>query len=246
MRFTYHNCNKKPRGVTQRLQVLYGLAVFVLIQSAAFPISIQETTWTTPEEVQVELPGAPKLDSGIFHDTGIKTPAAATKLSPDNDQETTWTTPEEVQVDLPGAPKLNSGIFRDTGIKTPAAATKLSPDNDQEIALESEVMLYIATFIDRHMSTTLSWCKDPEYMEMEPPIAAEVKLKATDMSKAHNYLEATAAGGDSKAMFNLAVSFEEGIGGAPDFEKAASWYEKAALKGNDKACLNLGIFYVRG
>lgn len=52
--------------------------------------------------------------------------------------------------------------------------------------------------------------------------------------------------GDMAAQFNLALSYEFGIGVPHDDEQAVYWYKKAAEQGLASAQSNLGVMYAKG
>lgn len=63
-------------------------------------------------------------------------------------------------------------------------------------------------------------------------ISTHETIKGENQSKAFNYFEKAASFGYIKALFNLALCYEKGIGVSPDPMKALSIYKEAAYKGD--------------
>lgn len=67
-----------------------------------------------------------------------------------------------------------------------------------------------------------------------------------DLRKAILWMRKAALGGDSKAMFNLALSLAEGEGAKRDPKEARKWFRKAAARGHAGAMYCLGEVYRDG
>jgi hypothetical protein len=67
-----------------------------------------------------------------------------------------------------------------------------------------------------------------------------------NLEKAFYWYQKAAENGDEKAMFNLALYYENGKGTKKNLKKAFCWYQKAAENGNEKAIFNLAICYKNG
>jgi TPR repeat protein len=52
--------------------------------------------------------------------------------------------------------------------------------------------------------------------------------------------------GQSKAMLNLGLLYEQGLGVARNFTKALEWYQKAANAGEGEAYMRVGVCYEIG
>jgi len=79
--------------------------------------------------------------------------------------------------------------------------------------------------------------------------ATEMNVKGThayfrgDFRVARQWYERAVSAGDSEAMANLAVLYENGLGVEYDFAKARQLFEKAATAGNADAMFGLGTMY---
>lgn len=56
----------------------------------------------------------------------------------------------------------------------------------------------------------------------------------------------SAANGQSSAMYDLGVMYEDGLVVSQNYNEALEWYKKAARKGNTKAMIKIGNFYKEG
>ena len=64
-----------------------------------------------------------------------------------------------------------------------------------------------------------------------------------DYTKARQWYEKAAAGGDADAMNDLGLLYEQGLGVPQDYPKAKEWYEKAADAGSATAMNSLAFLY---
>ena len=55
-----------------------------------------------------------------------------------------------------------------------------------------------------------------------------------------------AENGNAKAQFNLALLYDNGLGGIEDNKEAAKWYRKSATQGLAEAQFSLGVMYETG
>jgi hypothetical protein len=81
---------------------------------------------------------------------------------------------------------------------------------------------------------------------------AEIARRARQAVAAKNYAEAmrwsheAAARGDTKAKYNIGVSYRDGLGVAQDYAEAMRWFREAAAQGNTNAEYNIGALYRDG
>jgi TPR repeat protein len=75
---------------------------------------------------------------------------------------------------------------------------------------------------------------------------AKLALRAGQFDKAVQGFQLAAAGGDARAMNNLADLYMDGRGVAKDYRQALAWYQKGADAGNGAAMANLGHLYEQG
>jgi hypothetical protein len=81
---------------------------------------------------------------------------------------------------------------------------------------------------------------------------AEIARRARQAFAAKNYAEAmrwsreAAARGDTKATYNIGVSYRDGLGVAQDYAQAMRWFREAAAQGNTNAEYNIGALYREG
>jgi uncharacterized protein len=79
--------------------------------------------------------------------------------------------------------------------------------------------------------------------DFEKGIAA---YQADNLPLARKEFFESAEKGHMESQFNLAVMFEQGIGGEKDEAQALEWYSKSAAQGNAGAQFNLGVLYENG
>jgi len=73
-------------------------------------------------------------------------------------------------------------------------------------------------------------------------VVRDEKVGETPLSQIKEFAEF----GDMAAQFNLAVSYEFGIGVPRDYAQAVYWYEKSAEQGLAAAQSSLGVMYATG
>jgi len=81
------------------------------------------------------------------------------------------------------------------------------------------------------------------------PLGAPRQGERTDdriWSRLFEIFRKAAEGGDTVAMHNLGVMYDEGRGVAKDEREAVRWYRKAAEGGQTDAMCNLGVMYAEG
>src|SRR5271154_541822 len=76
--------------------------------------------------------------------------------------------------------------------------------------------------------------------------AVQTNLEQKDYTHAFEAARRDAQRGNPKAMGDLGLMYEKGLGTAPDDKKAASWLTQAALKGDADSENNLGYLYFNG
>jgi hypothetical protein len=76
---------------------------------------------------------------------------------------------------------------------------------------------------------------------------SEGKGTAKDLTQAFSWYQKAAEGGYFKAQHNVAIFYENGVGGmAPDATKALYWYRKAAEQGSIQSVERIGSIYATG
>jgi TPR repeat protein len=80
--------------------------------------------------------------------------------------------------------------------------------------------------------------------EFDDPVQSAMEDR--DYTKAFRLTKIDAERGDPKAMGNLGLLYEKGLGTPVDLKLAAQWLQRAARKGDASAQNNLGFLYFKG
>jgi hypothetical protein len=116
----------------------------------------------------------------------------------------------------------------------------------KEQRLRDEIAALSGTLSDAKAKEKELETAKAEIVRISQELAASLERTPLGYSKARKRLEEAAGKGDAKAMIDLALLYEDGLGVTRDYGKAAEWFEKAANKGEASAMIKLGYLYENG